>query len=128
MRKIIGILGLAVCVLLASAAPAWAGGADGGSAATVARTEMWKDINSGAIGSAAIAIMDDGKIVYSEGFGMADRERSIPVDRHTIFNIGSVSKVYVTTAIMLLVDEGRVDLDKPVTRYIPEFKMADERY
>ncbi|MDR7868280.1 MAG: serine hydrolase domain-containing protein [Sporomusaceae bacterium] len=112
---------LAVCLPLASAG-------DGGTAKVTARTEIWKDINAGATGSAAVAIMDDGKFVYSEGFGMADREKGIPVDRHTIFNMGSVSKVYVATAIMLLVDEGKVDLDQPVTRYLPEFTMADERY
>ena len=46
----------------------------------------------------------------------------------TLFNIGSISKVYVATAIMLLVDDGKVSLDKPVTDYLPEFKMADDRY
>ena len=46
----------------------------------------------------------------------------------TIYNVGSVSKVYVTVAVMQLVDQGKVDLDAPVTDYISEFKMADERY
>ena len=45
-----------------------------------------------------------------------------------IYGIGSVSKVYVTTAVMQLVDQGKVELDKSVTEYIPDFKMADERY
>jgi CubicO group peptidase (beta-lactamase class C family) len=45
-----------------------------------------------------------------------------------ILNIGSVSKVYAVTAVMQLVDEGKVELDAPVTDYIPDFKMADERY
>lgn len=102
--------------------------ASGSDAAATARTEIWRDMNKGAIGSAAIAIMDNGKIVYSEGFGMADRELSIPVTKTTIFNIGSVSKVYAAAAIMLLVDEGKVDLDKPVTTYLPEFSMADKRF
>lgn len=42
--------------------------------------------------------------------------------------IGSVSKVYVTTAVMQLVEQGKVDIDRPVTEYIPDFKLADERY
>ncbi len=46
----------------------------------------------------------------------------------TIYNVGSVSKVYVTVAVMQLVDQGKVDLDAPVTDYIKDFKMADERY
>ena len=98
------------------------------AAKTVARTEVWKEINSGKSSSGTVAIMDNGKIVYSEGFGMADRKKSIPVDSQTIFNIGSSSKMFVSTAVMLLVDEGKVSLDAPVIRYLPEFTMADPRY
>jgi CubicO group peptidase (beta-lactamase class C family) len=98
------------------------------SAITTARSEIWQAINSGKCGSATTAIMVDGKVVYAEGFSMANREKSIPVDTATLFNIGSISKVYVATAIMLLVDDGKVSLDKPVTDYLPEFKMADDRY
>lgn len=116
------------CLLLAVAlsSPAFAEPYD--KARVVARTEIWKEINSGMAGSATVAIMDGGKVVYAEGFGMADREASIPVDPHTIFNIGSISKVFTATAIMLLVDDGKVRLDEPVTTYIPEFRMADPRY
>ena len=45
-----------------------------------------------------------------------------------IYGIGSVSKVYVTAAVMQLAEEGKVDIDAPVTQYLPDFKMADERY
>ena len=98
------------------------------SAIATARNEIWQSINSGKCGSATAAIMVDGKVVYAEGFGMADREKGIPVTTVTLFNIGSISKVHVATAIMLLVDDGKVSLDKPVTDYLPEFKMADDRY
>ena len=54
------------------------------------------------------------------GNGNADTER--------VYCIGSVSKVYVTTAVMQLADKGLVDIDAPVTDYIPDFKMADPRY
>jgi CubicO group peptidase (beta-lactamase class C family) len=93
-----------------------------------ARTEIWQDINSGKASSATIAILDNGQIVYSEGFGMADRAESIPVDTKTMFNIGSVSKTFCTAAVMLLVDDGKVNLDDPVIKYLPEFTMADARY
>jgi len=46
----------------------------------------------------------------------------------TVYSIGSVSKMYVSTAIMQLVDQGKIDLDEKVVTYIPEFQMADERY
>lgn len=48
--------------------------------------------------------------------------------KEKIYSVGSVSKVYVTTAIMQLSEEGKVNLDAPVTEYIPDFTMADERY
>lgn len=92
------------------------------------RTEIWKAITGGKTGSAAVAIMDGGVVVYSEGFGAADREKNILVDRNTVFNLSSVSKVYCAAAVMLLVDDGKIDLDKPVNAYLPEFTMADERY
>jgi len=101
-------------------------GCDG--AIKTARSEIWRSINSGGCGSATAAIMVDGNIVYAEGFGMADREKAIPVDTETIFNMGSISKVFDAAAIMLLVDDGRISLDKPVTEYLPEFRMADKRY
>src|SRR5512133_1360003 len=121
------------CLCLILAAALGSGEASGRqhpyeSAMTTARSEIWQAINSGKCGSATAAIMVDGKVVYAEGFGMANREKSIPVTPTTIFNIGSISKVYVATAIMLLVDDGKISLDKPVADYLPEFKMADVRY
>ncbi len=97
-------------------------------AIATARSEIWRAINSGQCGSATAAITVNGKVVYAEGFGMANREKGIPVERNTLFNIGSISKIYVAAAIMLLVEDGRLSLDKPVTLYLPEFKMADDRY
>lgn len=94
----------------------------------VARTMVWKDINEGKASSGSVAILDNGRIVYAEGFGMADREKNLPVTDHTIFNMGSVSKAFCAAAVMKLVDDGKVELDRPVTEYLPEFKMEDPRY
>ncbi|MDD4238778.1 MAG: beta-lactamase family protein [Desulfotomaculaceae bacterium] len=93
-----------------------------------ARTAIEEAITAGTASSATVAIMDNGKLIYAEGFGMADREKNIAVNKDTVFNIGSVSKMFAATSIMLLVDEGKVALDEPVTIYLPEFTMADERY
>lgn len=130
-----GKLRIAICcfilVLLASlpwATSTAAANPDIGKTKAATRAEIWKAITGGKTGSAAVAIMDNGAVVYSEGFGAADREQNIPVDRHTVFNISSISKVYCAAAIMVLVDDGKIELDKPVTAYLPEFAMADERY
>ncbi|SNU08099.1 Beta-lactamase [Lachnospiraceae bacterium] len=75
---------------------------------------------------------DDGLRVYAAQTASDADETTIngwesEVD-NTIYCTGSVSKVYVTAAVMQLVDQGKVDLDAPVTDYIDDFKMADERY
>lgn len=65
----------------------------------------------------------------SEAVSDNKKEIAEPGDENElIYGVGSVSKVYVSAALMQLADEGSVDIDAPVTEYIPEFKMADERY
>ena len=63
---------------------------------------------------------------YPNGF--LEAERAMESSEQHIYGIGSVSKMYATTAVMQLVEEGKVELDGPVTDYIPNFRMADERY
>ncbi len=94
---------------------------------STAREVLWKAISSG-VNSATVAVMDGGNIVYSECFGPADRVENRLVDANTRFNIGSTSKMFVAVGILLLVDEGKLDLDDPVVKHIPEFTMPDERY
>jgi CubicO group peptidase (beta-lactamase class C family) len=69
----------------------------------------------------ALAIAVDGKIVYSEGFGYADLEERVPVWPTTKFRIGSISKPLTATALMQLVEAGKLDLDAPVQKYVPSF-------
>ena len=76
----------------------------------------------------ALGIVMDGKIVYAEGFGVERVDGDRPVTPHTVFGTGSVGKTATATAIMQLVAEGKVELDAPVTDYLPYFKLADERY
>jgi len=63
----------------------------------------------------------DGKIMYSEGFGYADLEERVPVWPTTKFRIGSISKPLTATALMQLVEAGKLDLDAPVQKYVPSF-------
>ncbi|MGF9696870.1 serine hydrolase domain-containing protein [Paenibacillus sp. MABNR03] len=74
------------------------------------------------------AIMDEGEIILSDGVGFHDKASQKPVDKDSMFGIGSVSKMVVTAATMMLVDSGKVDLDQPLTSYIKDFEMADDRY
>lgn len=74
------------------------------------------------------AIMDHGSIVLSDSAGVYDKATKKPVTKDTMFGIGSVSKMHVTAATMMLADSNKIDIDKPLNTYIKDFKMADERY
>ncbi|MDR0269771.1 serine hydrolase domain-containing protein [Paenibacillus sp.] len=74
------------------------------------------------------AIMDHGSIVLSDSAGVFDKATKAPITKDTMFGIGSVSKMYVSAAAMMLADSNKIDIDKPLTTYIKDFKMADDRY
>lgn len=93
-----------------------------------AREAVAKELSTGIPSSATVAIMVDGKIVYAEGFGLRDRANNLQVETDTQFNIGSVSKIFTAASILILEQEGKLSLDKPVTDYLPGFTMNDARY
>ncbi|MFD1990457.1 serine hydrolase domain-containing protein [Paenibacillus nicotianae] len=74
------------------------------------------------------ALIDNGKIVVSGQTGKNDINNKVPLTSNTIYGIGSTSKMMLTAAVMKLVDEGRIDLNRPVVNYMPDFKMKDKRY
>lgn len=71
----------------------------------------------------AIAVVKDGKVILSHGFGLADVEKKSPVTPDTIFAIGSTTKAFTAIATGMLVDEGMMKWDDPVTRHLPDFKL-----
>lgn len=97
---------------------------------TIARTRQMADtlVADYGVPSVQYAIISNGDIILSGGSGSADQAGRIPVTGDTMYCIGSVSKMYTVCAAMMLVDQGLLDLDTPLTEYIPEFRMTDERY
>ena len=73
----------------------------------------------------AIAIVRGDSVVYARGFGVRTLGRPEQVDEHSLFAIGSTTKAFTATALAMLVDEGKVSLDDPVTKYVPDFRLAD---
>jgi CubicO group peptidase (beta-lactamase class C family) len=67
----------------------------------------------------ALLVSRGGKIVQAEGFGLANVELQVPVKPETVFQSGSVGKQFTATAVMMLVEEGKVALDDPLTKYFP---------
>lgn len=78
--------------------------------------------------SVQYAIIDRDDIILSGGSGVFDKTGNRDISEDDMYGIGSTSKMFATAAAMVLWDQGLLDLDKPLTTYIPEFKMADERY
>ena len=80
------------------------------------------EVNKGAIPGAVVLIARNGKIAYFEAFGFQNRENKEPMKTDAIFRIASMSKPITSVAVMMLVEEGKIQLLDPVSRYLSEFK------
>lgn len=87
------------------------------------RSAIRKAISEHGIPGGAVALIHQGKVVWTEGFGVTDRASARPVDATTIFSIQSTSKHFTATAIMLAVQKGLLNLDVPITTYLPDFSV-----
>jgi CubicO group peptidase (beta-lactamase class C family) len=74
----------------------------------------------------AVAAIKDGTVVISKGYGYRDVEKQLPVTPQTLMAIGSNSKSFTVTLMGMLSDEGRLDWDKPVRTYLPDFELHDD--
>ena len=75
-----------------------------------------------------LCIVKDGQVVYSKGFGLADVEHQRPMTPRSVSTEYSIAKSMTAMAVMQLVEQGKVNLDEPVTTYLPYFTMADPRF
>ncbi|SEF44669.1 CubicO group peptidase, beta-lactamase class C family [Halpernia humi] len=73
----------------------------------------------------SVGIIKDGKLIYAKGFGVASLTTKKPMDENTLVGIASNSKGFTVTALAMLADEGKLNWDDKVSKYIPEFKMYD---
>ncbi|MBS1793023.1 MAG: beta-lactamase family protein [Acidobacteria bacterium] len=67
----------------------------------------------------SVAVIRDGKIVRAAGYGLANLELQVPATKDTVYEIGSISKQFASEALMLLVEDGKVNLDDPINKYLP---------
>lgn len=74
----------------------------------------------------AMAVVADGKVIWAKGFGQRNLEKNLPMTADTLMPIGSITKSFTTLLMGMLVEEGKLDWDKPVRTYVPEFRAADE--
>ena len=89
-------------------------------------------IANGEIAGGALVIRKNDEIVFDGKWGYADIEKKIPITDHTVFRMASMTKVVTAVAIMKLIEEGRLGLDDPISKYLPQFAdmqvCVDKRY
>jgi len=80
------------------------------------------EVDKGAIPGAVLVVARNGKIVYRQAIGYQDREKKIPMKVDSVFRIFSMTKPVTSVAVMMLAEEGKIDVMAPVAQYLPEFK------
>lgn len=87
------------------------------------RNEIIKRLNNGDFASVAVAVSKNGKIVWEEAFGYADKEKKIKADINSMYAIASISKPFTATGIMVLVQKGLIDIKRPANDYLGNVKL-----
>lgn len=102
-----------IAVLAAALAPI---GADADSIDDLVKAELKRQ----GVPGATVAVVKDGKVVKAEGYGFANVELQAPANRNTVYQSGSVGKQFAAMAAMILKEEGKLKLDDPVSKFLPE--------
>lgn len=136
LRIVAGTLAAAIATSGASAspllpaAPAGVGGSHAAAIAPAVARRIDADVQQVMqrfqVPGAAIAVIVDGKPLYSKAYGLRDRERALPVRSNTPFEIGSITKQFTAAAIVQLQEAGKLQLDDPLARYLPHAPHASE--
>ena len=121
--RIIIILGI---VLFALPLPLYLAQSDTNEMESFFDSFMEENLAELNIPGAALVVVQDGEIILSKGYGFADVDAQIPVDpAETVFRVGSVSKLFTATAVMQLVEQGKLELNADVNTYLKDFKIPD---
>ena len=84
-------------------------------------------MNARGIAGMAVVVVQGEEVIFSETFGERDPVKHLPVTMDSMFYIASCTKSYMAMAIMSLVEEGKVELDARVKKYLPRFELADAK-
>jgi CubicO group peptidase (beta-lactamase class C family) len=82
--------------------------------------ELFQKMDTTVSPGCALSVMKDGRIIYERGYGMADLEHNVPITPQTVFHVASMSKQFTAASILMLAQEGKLSLDDPVRKYVPE--------
>src|SRR3989475_7033368 len=93
----------------------------------VAVDEIFVDLTKAGSPGCALGVYRDGKMVYSKGYGLANLEQNVPITPQSVFDIGSTSKQFTATSILLLEKQGKLSINDDVRKYIPELPDYGEK-
>src|SRR5512142_199608 len=82
-----------------------------------------KEMSDADVTGLSIALVDDQDVVWAQGFGYADKAAGIKATPDTVYHLGSIAKVFTATAAMQLAEQGKIDIDQPLQKYLPEFSI-----
>lgn len=123
-RNILGAA-LPAAVWASSLSPASAaGGSAASSRARAIDSVLDQAVRSGTIVGASMVVSERGRIIYRRAVGLADREAGIAMREDTLFRLASMTKPVTCVAALALMEQGRLSLDAPVTRWLPDFRPA----
>ena len=88
--------------------------------------ELFRPVAGGKLPGAAVAVVQDGQIVFMKAYGMADVAKGIANSPGTIFRLASVTKTFTAAAVLQLVEAGKLKLDDPLSKFVPDFPNADK--
>ena len=83
--------------------------------------ETYKPTEPGA----AVIVVRDGEIIYRKGHGMANLELGVPIEPDMVFRMGSIGKQFTAVAILMLTEQGKLSLDDPITKFLPDYPTHD---
>src|SRR5262249_50037629 len=101
---------------------------DGKPDFTRVRKFIQEQIVATTVPSVAVAVARRGEILWEEGFGWADRENRVPATEHTMYETASLTKSFTATAIMLLAEQKKLDLDRPANDYLGAARLSSPKW
>ena len=117
MKRTLWLLPLLFVTVIAAAPPSLAA-----QGATALSTFLKSATDRGDVPGVVVAVVDKNGVLYNEAFGKSSTVKNTPMTKDTIFNMASMTKPITSTAIMILVDEGKLKLDDELAKYLPKWK------
>ena len=88
---------------------------------------IFQEYDNSVTPGVSIGLMQNGKLIFSKGYGMADLEHNIPIDSSSVFSLASVSKQFTVFAVLLLEQQGKLSLDDDIRKHLPKFPNYGEK-